>query len=148
MKFNSVLQEKFLDAEDYKPRYGNKRYVEIFKNPDSKEYKEVLSNSDITIVRAVLTKGADLYIMSSTNVIHDDVLKLLDKRGVLVFHDDWFENPKRLQEYICLFGEKSRKLYPADSYNQEVYDTIGQFYIKHYETILAKNNPNFNLRYK
>lgn len=148
MKFNKILQEKFLDAENYKPKYGNSRYVEIFKNPDSKEYKELLKDSDIIIVRAVLTKGADLYIVSSKNVIHDDVLKLLDKRGILTFHQDWYENPERLKEYICLFGERNKKLYPADSYNQEVYDEIGHFYISHYEKILNKNNSGFKLRYK
>lgn len=148
MKFNKILQEKFLDAENYKPKYGNSRYVEIFENPEPKEYKELLKDSDITIVRAVLTKDADLYIISSTNVIHDDLLKLLDKRGILTFHQDWYENTKVLKEYICLFGERNRKLQPADSYNQEVYDEIGHFYISHYEKILNKNNPSFSLKYK
>lgn len=146
MRFNKIIKEEFFKAEKYKGRYHNQnKYIEIFKNPSLKEYKEVLKSSDIIIIRGVLTREGDLYICSGKNIIHEDLLRMLSEDGIVSLNEFWYMEPSTLKEYLCLVSEGNKKLEPADSYDQDTFDAINDKYLPLYKTILQKKNPTFKL---
>lgn len=145
MKFKNVTEE-FFDAENYISGYSTeKKYVEVYKNPTSNEYRSLLKESQIVIVRGVLLRSGDLYVISSKNVIHEDLLRILAKRNVLDFEYEWDSNPKYLNKFLCVAGYKNKKLVPADSYQQEPFDEIKSGYLDIYKKILGINNDIFKL---
>lgn len=146
MKFNKLIKEEFYDAENYTSRYSSgSKYVEIFKNPTAEEYRTLLKESQVVIARGVLLRNGDLYVISAKNVIHEDLLKILDKKGLLTFAYEWDSSPKYLNKFLCVVGFKNKKLAPADSYQQEPFDEIKSGYLDVYRKLLNKNNPIFKL---
>lgn len=146
MNFNKLIKEDFYDAENYKSRYssGNK-YVEIYKNPTAEEYRRLLKESQVIIARGVLLRDGSLYVISAKNVIHEDLLKILDRRNVLDFAYEWDSEPKYLNKFLCVVGFKNKKLAPADSYQQEPFNEIKEGYLDIYKKLLKNNNSIFKL---
>lgn len=146
MNFNQVLKEDYYDMFKYKSRYSNNStLVEVWKNPNSNELRDILKKQSIIIARGVLFKNGDFYLASGKNIIHEDLLKILSKDGLLTFNKFWDEDIKHLDKYMCVYTEKSKKVYPADSYQEEPFKIIGDKYFSLYEKALAKKNKIFKL---
>lgn len=149
MDFDEVLNEDYYDAFKYKPRYANEsRTVEVWKNPNSSELKDILRKQEIIIARGVLLKKGDLYLASGKNIIHEDILKILSKQGLLEFNKFWHEDILHLEKYLCVTAFKNRKLIIADSYQKEPVDIIEEKYFDIYKNSLKKNNKIFKLGIK
>ena len=139
MKFKDVLKEEFYDSFKYKTDYSEKRHViEFWKNPSSKELREIAHAH--SFARGVLLKNGDLFITDSHDIIHDDILSILEKRGILNFNKFWFDDVKILNNYLCVHVESTKKVYPAESYRQNVYDALEEKYFDIYSKILKKKN--------
>jgi hypothetical protein len=147
MKFKQVLKEEFYDTFKYKPSYSNDpKLVEVWKNPNSNELREILKKQSITIARGVLFKSGDLYIASGKNVIHEDLLKILSKDGLLDFNKFWDEDIKHLDKYLCVYTGRDKIIRPADSYQEEPFEIIKEKYLDVYEKSLSKKNRMFRLK--
>lgn len=147
MIFKQALSEDFYDTFRYKPGYSNEATtVEVWKNPSSSELRDSLKSQSIVIARGVLFKNGDFYIAAGKNIIHEDLLKILAKDGLLAFNKFWDEDTKHLDKYICVYTDKSKKIIPADSYQEEPFKLIKEKYFDIYEKALAKKNKIFKLR--
>lgn len=145
MRFKKAMKEEFFDSENYTSGYSTeKKYVEVYKNPSLKEYNNLFSKR-VQIIRGVLLRSGDLYIITSEDIIHEDLLRMLAKRNVLNFEYSWDEDPKFLKEFLCIAGGKNKVLFPADSYRQEPYDEIKEKYLEIYKEILKINNSIYTL---
>lgn len=147
MIFNQALKEEFYDTFKYKASYSNDaRLVEVWKNPNSNELKDILKKQSIVIARGVLFKSGDFYLASGKNIIHEDLLKILSRDGLLDFNKFWDEDIKHLDKYMCVYTDKSKIVKPADSYQKEPFEVIKNKYIDVYEKALAKKNKIFKMR--
>lgn len=115
----------------------------LIKNPES------LENLDKS-VRGVITKDGNLYVESYSEIIHNDILKILADKNIIPFvpKKDWgrklpeesgFLTVQRYKDspYMAI-GESNRLLYDEDDYNK---------YIEHYKPLLNKaraKNPDIN----
>lgn len=142
MRYHVDLHEAFYKAEDYKPVYGDRKiYTEIFVNPSLKEYNDLLHEAGV--VRGVLTrKSANLYVVDGENIIHEDLLKMIDE---VTFNSLWYMRAETLKEYLCVISLGERKFVPADSYTDKPYQAIEDRYQKLYESVLKKNNAIYSL---
>lgn len=129
-EFNSLL-EKFLDADKFK-----NEYIEIYKNPTAKELRDILKEFNYKYIRGVVSYIGDLFVLNNEELIHAEILKLLDKKNILEFEYGWFIDPNTLKNYLCVVREDNGIWYPADSYS---YD-IDEKYFTHYKKMMEKNN--------
>lgn len=69
MRLQQYLTEKYIDGFNVRGKY-----VEVFKNPSSKEYREFKGSSDM--VRAFLV-GSDIYIWNVFKGLHNDIDRVM-----------------------------------------------------------------------
>ena len=143
MRYDMALKEAFFDAFSFRPSWGGKTYIEIYKNPTSKEYKGALKPGS---ARGVLTIDGYLYIFSG-EILHDDVLAALSGQDVPRIDDpaDWYTNAKYLDDFMCIISHGNKEINIAESYSQNVVRKIITEYFDEYNYNLQNKNPGFKL---
>lgn len=69
------LFEKFLDADEITPMYGNKNeYIEVFINPSQRELNQCLPGA-----KGIIDNKGNVYVLcsKSTNFLHADLINFL-----------------------------------------------------------------------
>lgn len=146
MRYEKVLNEVFFDAFQYRSVAKGPSYVEIFKNPSVKEYKEVLEAQGYNGVRGVLTIDGDLYVAKG-EILHDDLLAILAGKDLDVDDaKDWHMNKEYMQRFICVISEGNNTFEAAESYVQKMSDYFESNYFDEYDYNFRQKNPSFKLK--
>jgi len=141
------IKEDFFDAEKINTVSG-KSYVEIYKNPSRKEiwdsFQKDVSANEYGDLRGFLLENGDLYIAvcEEDEVIHDDILKILDKKGIAERVTGWETlNP---EEYLAVFIDKNFGIVPSfNFYSEEDLEYLLEFYKESVENNFHLSHMNF-----
>jgi len=133
MKLKNLL-EQFVDIKKYIPPVGYSKLtplqVEIYKNPTSREFKELyLTKSDV--IRCVIKSNNDIFTTNQQNeLIHNDILRLIDlKQGV----GQWHKSEKFLKDFICVYRTYDGKYSLSTMYSEECKNKFYKKYNQYYE---------------
>lgn len=152
MEWNKALNEKFYTSVKHRPIYGSdEKTVEIWLNPNGSEFLDFMKYQEEDMSRGVLFKNGNLYLMSvkvevteHDETIHDDILYILSKKGILKFDKFWFEDLTHINKYICIYVDKNKTIHLAVSYRQIVHNLIEKHF-EEYKEALNKKNKMFKL---
>ncbi len=132
--FRNELKEAF-----YKGLKKSEDYQEIFKNPSAKELKN-MANETSDIIRGVLLKEGDLYIINGDDYTHFDLLKEL---GNIAFDG----SKKRDSINISSLKEKPREFFLSEGYDDDKIKLYKKS-LNEYVKIIKKKNPILSLTIK
>lgn len=113
-KFAQLL-EKFEDAKK-----KNGIYVEIYKNPDIKEIREILKNFQEKMLRGLVRKSGELFVLSDEEVIHDNLMSFLADSDIIESYNFWYLEKESLNNFLCVDRQKNGIWKPAESYTFDI----------------------------
>ena len=133
-EFETARRQKIDDEE---------RYYEIFKNPTSKELKEVSFDKQEDIIRGFMRADGNLYVVSpQENLIHSSILKILSNENILSEDKNWyFISDGIYEKYVGVSSQNKKDWYLAESYGEA--DSLPEEYSKKYKALFSKQGKNF-----
>jgi len=124
------LFEKFEDAKK-----KNGIYVEIYRNPNMKEIRDILKDFQEKMLRGVLKGDGDLFVLSDEEVVHDSIVSFLEDEGFLDGHNFWYLEEESLEKFLCVDRQKNGVWKPAESYT---FDIPKKYFSKYKEYMKEK----------
>jgi len=132
--------EVFVDGDLISTRSGSS-YTELYKNPTRKEllgaFKEDYTAVNFGELRGVLMATGELFIViiKEAELIHDEILKLLAKRGFLTYSSGW--ETESASNYLAVFIDNNFSITPSEeSYG----DVISLSILEGYQDDVSSNN--------
>ena len=134
-----IFKEEWVNTVPFR----RKESVDIFKNPNSKEWRECIA---FRYARGVIDPKGNLYCLSGAeHFIHVNILEILDKEGLVKYSEDYFENSSSLKNGLAVAS------LPNDLYILELANSY-TFVIKEDDKLFQdiklkfeKKNPLFKL---
>jgi len=91
--------------------------IPVYENPKN------LDGFD-SMVRAILTKNLNFYVAQNYNVLHDDILKLLSKQGLISYAATFDYGEKLPEEFIAVVRNSKTNMFGQST----AYDEIPVYY--------------------
>lgn len=123
---SDVLGEEFVDADKISTISG-KSYSELYRNPTRKELDEAFERDfsalNYNMLRGFLTLKGDLYvsITEEAELIHDQLLKLIDKLTEVEYQNTW--EIYSTNKILAVFVDKDYSIMPSEESYQSELDT-------------------------
>jgi len=119
--------------------------IDVFKNPNPKEWSESFKGPFDNQGRAILFKNGDLYCISSGNYTHSDILSILTKSDIISIDlFEWFFGKyNEIFLAVSSFNYDLYDFFPAESYNNNRIPDERE--IEEYKKVLKRKNPRFDL---
>lgn len=145
-----TIKEKWIDALKMRLAGRGMTAVNIIKNPEPAEWKEIIT-SQIYGVRGAIKVNGDFYTLSPLDesdeleFIHDELLSVIPS---IEDFSGWEYEAYFLENFMMVVSEAPNffDFYPAESYGGEVFGILQDMYIKDYAAALKKRNPKLRLK--
>lgn len=141
MNLKEVLREQSIDFIKYTRPFSkkNEEEYEIILNPSAEELKKIKSKIEFRGIdkgiikdkRAIIDKKGNFYTISPQgNIIHNDIIKILNAQGYLKtsYGRNWWENEKSLDDFLAISIKKDGSIAISDNYDFEIPDDKKDFY--------------------
>lgn len=121
--FKKLLKEEFEDGHKYKGSY-----VEIYRNPTSKEIGDILKKFGEKLLRGVIRKDGEVFVIDYEDAIHDNIVNLLERKDLLKPYSFWYMEEESLEKFLCIDRQESGIWKPAESYSFDIPEQQLKYY--------------------